>query len=332
LTHYTKQLSYRVVLSPTCRHEKQRAKPGITIGLMNMTIDLRVKSDGLLQRIELVGDAIEGSAEAQYTLGQLCRTGNGWANRDPMEALNWYTLAARQGHAGAQSDLGAMYEHGMGMPVNVAEAARWYRLAADQGFATAQFNLAQLLGWGTGMPMDKAEALVLLHKAAAQGHIGACNLLGTLYRHGDGVAKRIPLAAEFHVIGALEGDKDAIAALADYNGDIEAEALNGSLLAALCLAKMYDRGLGVELNKAKMFAWLLWGEERGNRDDDPDVREEHDDVRGFYGMILGDDIKDVAWEMFNEMRAANPGVEGTKPKRRMKSPRRKPPPHPVGRR
>ena len=93
---------------------------------------------------------------------------------------------------------------------------------------------------------------------------------------------------------------------------------------------MYDRGLGVELNKAKMFAWLLWGEERGNRDNDADVREEHDDMRGFYGMTLTDDIKDVAWALFNEMRAANPGVDGNKPKRRRKSPRRKPPPQPIG--
>ena len=43
---------------------------------------------------------------------------------------------------------------------------------------------------------------------------------------------------------------------------------SGSTLAALCLARMYERGLGVDKNEARMFAWLSWGEEHGNRDDD----------------------------------------------------------------
>jgi TPR repeat protein len=289
---------------------------------MSMTIDLRVGSDGLPQRLELVAKAVEGNAEAQYELAELCRTGDGWAERDLVEALNWYTLAARQGHAGAQNNLGAMYHNGVGVPVNTAEAAHWYRLAANQGFAMAQFNLALLLGWGIGVPQDEPEAARLLHKATAQGHIEACSALGTFYRFGNGVEKHLPLAAGFHVIAALEGDAAALGSLSDYLAEIEAEALGGSLLAALCLAKMYDRGLGVERDKARMFSWLLWGEERGIRDDDADVFSQHDDMRGFYGLTLPDAIKDVAWALFNEMRAASPRVDGTKPQRRRKpSPR-----------
>ncbi len=30
------------------------------------------------------------------------------------------------------------------------------------------------------------------------------------------------------------------------------------VLAALCLAKMCDRGLGVQKDEAKMLAWLMW--------------------------------------------------------------------------
>ena len=73
-----------------------------------------------------------------------------------------------------------------------------------------------------------------------------------------------------------------------------------------------------------MLAWLLWGDERGNRDEDPDVYAEVDDMRGFYGMTLSDDIKDEAWALFGQMRAATPRAEGTtKKKRKEPSPHRK---------
>jgi TPR repeat protein len=279
-----------------------------------MTIDLRVESKGLLQRIELVGNAIEGNAEAQFELAELCRTGKGWADRDLVEAMNWYTLAARQGHAKAQNDLGAMYHNGVGVPVDTPEAAKWYRLAADQGLSTAQFNLGLLLGWGVGVPKDEPEAARLLHKAAAQGHIEACSALGTLYRFGDGVEKHISTAAEFHVIAAIVGDPTALRSLGDYRAEIEAEALKGSTLAALCLAKMFDRGLGVERNKAKMFAWLMWGGYMGTHDADPGVREELIDMRGFYASILADSVQDEAWKLFGQMWSPNAVVVDNRPR------------------
>ena len=57
------------------------------------------------------------------------------------EALKWYRLAADQGDASAQNNLGVMYAKGQGVPQNYAEALKWYRLAADQGNASAQSNL-----------------------------------------------------------------------------------------------------------------------------------------------------------------------------------------------
>ncbi len=60
---------------------------------------------------------------------------------DDAEAVRWYRLAADQGNATAQFNLGVMYDTGRGVPQDDAEAVRWYRLAADQGDADAQFNL-----------------------------------------------------------------------------------------------------------------------------------------------------------------------------------------------
>ena len=50
-------------------------------------------------------------------------------------ALKWYRMAAEQGDADAQTDLGIMYDNGFGVPQDYAEALKWYRKAAEQGYA-----------------------------------------------------------------------------------------------------------------------------------------------------------------------------------------------------
>ena len=43
-----------------------------------------------------------------------------------------------------------------GVPEDDAEAVRWFRLAAEQGGATAQYNLGLMYGDGEGVLEDKA--------------------------------------------------------------------------------------------------------------------------------------------------------------------------------
>jgi TPR repeat protein len=45
----------------------------------------------------------------------------------------WYRLAAEQGHAHAQGDLGVMYYKGWGVPKDYVLAYMWFILAAAQG-------------------------------------------------------------------------------------------------------------------------------------------------------------------------------------------------------
>ncbi len=67
------------------------------------------------------------------------------------EAFKWYKLAANQGHAGAQTNLGAMYAKGRGVAQDYKEAFKWYKLAADQGHAGAQFGLGLMYAKGQGV-------------------------------------------------------------------------------------------------------------------------------------------------------------------------------------
>ena len=68
---------------------------------------------------------------------------------DDAEAVRWYRLAADQGHADAQYNLGWMYANGEGVVEDDAEAVRWYRLAADQMYQQDQQNN---LGWLISTP------------------------------------------------------------------------------------------------------------------------------------------------------------------------------------
>ena len=76
--------------------------------------------------------AAQGRADAQFNLGVMHAKGRG-VPQDYGLALKWYRLAAAQGHAKAQSNLGVMYYTGNGVPQDYVEAVKWFRLAAAHG-------------------------------------------------------------------------------------------------------------------------------------------------------------------------------------------------------
>lgn len=55
--------------------------------------------------------------------------------------LKWYRMAAEQGFAPAQRNLGCMYHDGEGVPADIEESVKWFLMAAEQGDYNAQFAL-----------------------------------------------------------------------------------------------------------------------------------------------------------------------------------------------
>ena len=104
-----------------------------------------------------------------------------------VEAVKWYRLAAQQGYAEAQNNLGVMYESGHGVPRDPVEAAKWYLRAAEQGDANAQHNLGNRYQSGEGVAQNFAEAVKWYRKAAHQRHPMAQANLGVMYERGHGV-------------------------------------------------------------------------------------------------------------------------------------------------
>ena len=92
------------------------------------------------------------------------------ANRgDYATAFRLWRPLADQGNAGAQFNLGVMYNNGQGVPQNHAEAVKWYRTAAVQGYALAQVNLGFMYNNGQGVPQNHVLAHMWYNLAGAQG-------------------------------------------------------------------------------------------------------------------------------------------------------------------
>jgi hypothetical protein len=130
-----------------------------------------------------------GSCFGQLAVGWRYFFGCGGVARDYAEALRLYRLAAEQGHASAQFQLGFMFEDGQGVAQDSAEASRFYRLAAEQGLASAQFKLGNLC-FGTGVAQDSAEAIRWYRLAAEQGHAEAQRRLDALESESRKRARR----------------------------------------------------------------------------------------------------------------------------------------------
>jgi len=81
--------------------------------------------------------------------------------------------AAEQGYAGAQYNLGVIYDNGKGVTQDYKQAVYWYKKSAEQGHAKAQNNLGYMYSIGEGVPQNYKFAYVWSSLAAAQGHENA---------------------------------------------------------------------------------------------------------------------------------------------------------------
>lgn len=185
--------------------------------------------------------AEQGYAKAQSNIGVMYYTGQG-VPKNYSEAVKWFRLAAGQGHDYAQLSLGLMYNNGQGVPKNITEAAKLYRVAAEHGNAPAQFALGWMYANGNGVPSDNAEAVKWFRLAADQGNAFAQFSLGVMYNSGQGVQKNYADALKWFHLSAEQG---------------EARAQAG-------LGAMYGLGQGVTKNYVHSYMWVSLAAAQGN--------------------------------------------------------------------
>jgi TPR repeat protein len=184
--------------------------------------------------------SIPKSPNAQYIRGLFCQLGLG-EPPNYIEAAKWNRLAAEQGHAGAQNNLGVCYYEGHGITQDYLEAAKWFRRAAEQGDSAGQFSFGLCCYYGNGAPQDLVEAVNWFRKAAAQGHVKGQYNLGCCYRDGRGVQQDNKEAANWFGKAAEQG----------HGG-----GQNN-------LGFLYQHGFGVRQDNEEAFRWYKRAAEGG---------------------------------------------------------------------
>ncbi len=142
------------------------------------------------------------------SVDQALKNGNkAYQTHDYSEAMRWFSMAAGQGDAVAEDDVGELYFFGHGVPVDYAQAMVWYRRSAAKNNATAQDGIGALYARGQGVPVNYAEALKWFRLSAEQGNSDAANWLGYFYTHGLGVTVNTTEASEWYA--KSRADKEA---------------------------------------------------------------------------------------------------------------------------
>ncbi|MEQ5775155.1 SEL1-like repeat protein [Thalassospira sp. NFXS8] len=126
----------------------------------------------------------QGDVSAKYQMTQILIFGVNHREPDYSKALDLAMDLAELGHPGGYHLIGVMYEHGLGVPVDMKRAAGWYERAARKGSANGQSALGRLYAIGNGVRQDNVQAYYWLKLAAP-----AQNTLA--YRELDAVRARM---------------------------------------------------------------------------------------------------------------------------------------------
>jgi TPR repeat protein len=138
--------------------------------------------------------------------------------KDYTTAMHWYQMAASQGDAGAEYNIGWLYDNGDGVTQDYDQARQWYLKAGNQGDKDAQNNLGELYYYGHGVGVDYPTAFHWYQLAANQGEQNAEFNLGWLYANGQGVTADDNLAHMWMSRSAAQGKQDAINWLQQHSG------------------------------------------------------------------------------------------------------------------
>jgi Sel1 repeat len=150
----------------------------------------------------------------------------------------------------ANSTIGVwrLYSNGLGTPRNDEEAEKWARLAAVQGLAPAEFNLGTMYLQGRGVAQDFSEGAAWLQAAAMQGFAAAQHSLATLYASGKGVKRDPAEAVRLHGLAANQGYAPAEA---DFPTDPDEQAaVTGYSETAIRPSATADRKIEASLTTA----------------------------------------------------------------------------------
>ncbi|MFB0916313.1 MAG: tetratricopeptide repeat protein, partial [Burkholderiaceae bacterium] len=172
--------------------------------------------------ILLCACALQAPASAQVTAKDANEIGIAAMERGHYStAMRAWLDPAKSGDAFAQSNIGYLYEHGLGVRQSYVEALEWYRRAANQNLAQAQLNIGTLYFYGYGVERNAREAVRWFRQSAKQDLKDAQYMMGVAHFEGQGAMASAPIALEWFVKASKQNHPNAqlMAANMYINGD-----------------------------------------------------------------------------------------------------------------
>lgn len=172
MSHFSRPILMLVLAGLcACSHTETSPQPSSTTESTPQKIDDYQVVDCLLpgQVRSLGNNTYLTPRRPVLTTASDCRIRGGeyveYDRADYKTALNVWMPAAEAGDAEAQTNVGEIFERGLGASPNYKAAVIWYQKAAAQGNSRAQFNLGTLYEQGLGVQQDKLLALNWYRKA-----------------------------------------------------------------------------------------------------------------------------------------------------------------------
>lgn len=153
--------------------------------------------------------AAEGNIQAQYDLGMGLLNGGKRIKKNPVQAVDWLTLAASNGHADAAAALAKGYEQGWFGKRNLREAANWWYRAGDLGQAEARQRFLTLYLDGQTDTIGGPAGVRWLEQMAGEDNTRAILALGRIYEFGEGMIVDHAKAQRWYRIAAIAGNIEA---------------------------------------------------------------------------------------------------------------------------
>jgi uncharacterized protein len=210
-----------------------------------------------------------------FALAQLYDDGDGVPN-DPAQAERLYFRAGKAGIADAFAEGGEIYA--VANPPNYAEAKSAFEQAVQGGSLQGYTDLGRLYEMGLGVNKDPAKAFSLYNEAVRRGSVDGMYRLGEAYYNGLGVQKDGAAACQWWLRAAMREHPYAEAEAGNcyYNGTGVAQnhetAFRWFTLAGqaglveprVFVAGMLDRGDGWNQDSAAAVTWYQTAAEQGD--------------------------------------------------------------------
>lgn len=169
-----------------CRTDApDRAARGTSVSPAQLEKRAEAGDEQALSQLRSAAEA--GEAASQYHLARAYMIGSSTLAPDDDIYITWLKMAAKQGYAPAEFDLGEDYARGILLFRDPAEAMRWWTRAAEGGDAGAQARLGRAYAEGVLTPKDDRKAFVWMRSAARCGNAEAMTFVARMYAFGIGV-------------------------------------------------------------------------------------------------------------------------------------------------